>query len=50
MLLFALLNKSQFLDSVDFIYVDATHDYCHVRDDMKMWWPKVKPYGILAGW
>merc|ERR1712039_201112 len=36
-------------ESVDFVYVDARHDYCGVLDDIKTWWPKVRAGGIMAG-
>jgi len=35
--------------SIDFVYIDATHEYESVRDDIAAWWPKVKPGGLLAG-
>lgn len=36
-------------ESLDYIYVDARHDYCGAFEDMSAWWPKLKPGGILAG-
>ena len=33
----------------DYIYIDADHDYGSVKNDMNVWWPKVKKGGILAG-
>ena len=35
--------------SVDFVYVDARHDYCGAMEDMEAYWPKIRPGGILAG-
>ncbi|KAK3265050.1 hypothetical protein CYMTET_26243 [Cymbomonas tetramitiformis] len=35
--------------SLDFIYLDARHDFCAVREDMEAYWPKVACGGILAG-
>jgi len=35
--------------SIDFVYLDARHDYEHVMDDLRAWYPKVKPGGIMAG-
>lgn len=35
--------------SVDLVFVDACHGYAHVAADMKAWWPKVRPGGIMAG-
>lgn len=36
-------------ESLEYVYVDARHDYCGCLEDMVAWWPKVKPGGILAG-
>jgi hypothetical protein len=36
-------------ESLDFIYVDARHDYCGVMEDLLLYWPKVRPGGIVAG-
>jgi len=35
--------------SLDFVFIDAAHDYDNVRKDILAWKPKVKPGGILAG-
>jgi len=34
---------------LDFVYVDARHDYCGVSEDIAAWWPKVRRGGIMAG-
>ena len=34
---------------LDFIYIDAQHNYFDVMIDMIAWWPKLKKGGILAG-
>ena len=36
-------------NSLDFIYIDANHDYDYVLQDIELWFPKLKKYGILAG-
>jgi len=36
-------------DSLDFIYIDARHDYIGVLSDIKSYWPKLKSGGILSG-
>jgi hypothetical protein len=36
-------------NSLDFVYVDARHDYCAAREDLENWWPKLKIGGIMAG-
>lgn len=33
----------------DLVYIDADHRYHAVKADIKAWFPKVKPGGILAG-
>lgn len=33
----------------DLIFIDALHDYEHVKQDIALWWPKVRIGGILAG-
>jgi len=35
--------------SLDFVFIDAQHDYKSVRDDILAWRPKVKPGGLLCG-
>jgi len=45
-------NDASFLipdESLDFIYVDARHDYCGVLEDIQNWWPKLKVGGVMAG-
>jgi Methyltransferase domain len=36
-------------ESVDFIYVDARHDYCGAKEDIENWWPILKVGGVMAG-
>lgn len=36
-------------DSIDFIYVDARHDYCGVKEDLELYFPKLRSGGIIAG-
>ena len=41
---------SHFVDSsMAFIYVDGNHDYLPVVEDLRNYWPKLSPGGILAG-
>lgn len=35
--------------SLDFVYIDARHDYESVKEDLEAWFAKVRPGGILAG-
>ena len=36
-------------NSLNFVYVDARHDYCGVKADIDDYWPKIRPGGIMAG-
>ena len=36
-------------ETIDFIYIDALHDYRSSMDDIHAWWPKLRRGGILAG-
>lgn len=35
--------------SLDFVYIDANHKYEYVKQDISLWYPKVRKGGILAG-
>lgn len=35
--------------SIDFVHIDASHDYENVLADISVWYPKVKPGGIISG-
>ena len=35
--------------SLDFVYLDGDHSYEAVSEDLRAWWPKVKPFGVLGG-
>ena len=36
-------------NSIDFLFLDAGHEYEDIIEDMTAWYPKVKPGGIIAG-
>lgn len=36
-------------NSLDFVFIDAGHDYDSVIKDIKSWYPKVKIGGVIAG-
>lgn len=36
-------------ESLDFVYIDAAHDYENVKIDINVWAPKVRVGGIIAG-
>jgi predicted O-methyltransferase YrrM len=33
----------------DIVYLDASHDYKSVKEDIIAWLPKVKPFGVICG-
>lgn len=52
---FMLRGKSELLvdlfddNSLDFVYVDANHSYESVKQDLDIWYPKIKSGGVLSG-
>jgi hypothetical protein len=36
-------------NSLDFVYIDGNHAYDFVKQDMEMWWPKLKKGGLFCG-
>lgn len=36
-------------NSLDFVYIDANHDYDYVYQDLEIWYSKVKSKGVIAG-
>lgn len=47
---FSMNAVKRFADeSLDFVYIDAAHDYNHVWEDIREWSKKVKTGGIVAG-
>jgi hypothetical protein len=36
-------------ESLDFVFIDGSHDYKSVKDDIQHWFPKVKIGGYIAG-
>ena len=35
--------------SIDWVFIDALHDYRSVREDIRAWAPKVRPGGLISG-
>ena len=33
----------------DWIYIDALHTRDAVVKDLRLWWPKLRPYGMISG-
>ena len=36
-------------ESLDFVFIDACHEYSCVKEDIIAWYPKIKKGGVLAG-
>jgi len=36
-------------ESLDFVYIDANHEYKFVLEDIELWTPKVKQSGVVGG-
>lgn len=36
-------------ESIDWIFIDANHGYDAIKEDIQLWWPKVKKGGFLSG-
>jgi hypothetical protein len=34
---------------VDFVYIDGNHNYRAVTEDIRAWWPKIRPNGVMGG-
>jgi len=47
----ASLEAAQMFDdnSIDFVFIDASHEYQDVVNDLHAWYPKIKIGGTLAG-
>lgn len=46
----SVMASQLFPDGVlDFVYIDAAHDYESVKDDLRVWIPKVRPGGLVIG-
>jgi len=36
-------------NSLDWIWIDANHAYDYVKEDIELWWPKLKKGGLFSG-
>jgi predicted O-methyltransferase YrrM len=36
-------------DSLDFVYIDGHHQHIYVKNDIILYWPKIKIGGLMAG-
>lgn len=47
---FSTAVATEFTDSsLDFVYLDAQHNYMDVTNDLLVWWPKLKHGGLYCG-
>lgn len=47
---FSVSAAKRFADeSLDFVFIDASHEYTHVKEDIQEWSKKVRYGGIVAG-
>ena len=44
-------NASFFIpdNSLDYIFIDARHDYCGALEDLETWYPKMKSGALITG-
>ncbi|MBT5491708.1 class I SAM-dependent methyltransferase, partial [bacterium] len=35
--------------TLDFIYIDANHTYESAKEDIQLWYPKIKVGGMISG-
>lgn len=43
------VSKTYPLESIDFVFIDAAHDYQSVKEDIEHWFPKIKYGGWISG-
>jgi predicted O-methyltransferase YrrM len=43
-----LLSKVKFMP-IDMVFIDAGHDYQSCKQDIELWWPRVREGGYLCG-
>lgn len=36
-------------ESLDWVFIDANHEYEYIKENLELWTPKVKPGGLVAG-
>lgn len=42
-------DVSDQIPEVDFIFIDANHEYAYVKQDIELYWPKVRQGGFISG-
>ncbi|MDC0358719.1 class I SAM-dependent methyltransferase, partial [Oligoflexia bacterium] len=47
---FSVSAAEQFeTESLDFVFIDGNHSYDFVKEDIRAWYPKVRPGGLFSG-
>ena len=36
-------------ETLDFVYIDSSHEYLETLEEIVLWWPKLKSNGLLCG-
>ncbi|KAF4713794.1 hypothetical protein FOZ63_021387, partial [Perkinsus olseni] len=36
-------------ESIDMVFIDGPHTYQNVKNDLRLWYPKVAPLGVVSG-
>jgi hypothetical protein len=36
-------------NDLDFVWIDGNHDYAYIKKDIDLYWPKIRPGGLLCG-
>jgi predicted O-methyltransferase YrrM len=42
-------DAARWLGMMDFVYIDGSHAFSDCAADLELWWPSVRPGGLLAG-
>lgn len=45
----SVIASTEMSNSIDLVFIDGDHRYQAVYDDLRSWWPKIRPGGVLAG-
>jgi predicted O-methyltransferase YrrM len=46
---FSVVGAKTINEPLDFVYIDANHDYQYVKEDIEAWYPLLKVGGVIGG-